>query len=506
TYDSVGNITQTVDNSLTDTAKTMVYGYDDLHRLTSAIATNATSTSPGNFTQTYAYDAIGDITNKSDIGNYLYQGTNYANPHAATSVNGVTYAYDNNGNLTSDSTWTHSWNYANQLTQSQKTGSTVTYQYDHTGQRTKYYDGASGYARHYPNKLYNIKQTTATKHIYAGSQLVATMEGSTLQYIHTDHLTGSNAATNSTGGMVQLLDYYPYGSMRIDWKSGTFDEQRKFTGHMYDRDTSLTYANARYYKQNVGRFLSQDSIYTHSPSVYLTDPQQANAYSYARNNPLRFIDTTGKKVSEYQPYLSSGSSYITGEILGNYRGVNVYSGGRLTGTGQHQYQCVDFTKNFVRSEYNINLAGTGHGYAYGNQSNINRAFQSNNPDNPGSYIVYGNGSTAMPQENDILSWSGGSYGHVGVIAEVTYDPDSGTGWVYTIEQNANRDQGIFYQSLTRTYDDQGRAIYTVESRIQGYDIQGWARYENQSRLNGPETSYTSTPYTPATKPPIEGNS
>ncbi|MFA4873009.1 MAG: RHS repeat-associated core domain-containing protein [Patescibacteria group bacterium] len=171
----------------------------------------------------------------------------------------MTYAYDNNGNLTSDSTWTHSWNYANQLTQSQKTGSTVTYQYDHTGQRTKLVSGSV--TTRYANKLYNSDGTKNSKHIYAGSQLVATVEGSTLQYIHTDHLTGSNVATNSTGGMVQLLDYYPYGSMRIDWKSGSFDEQRKFTGHMYDRDTSLTYANARYYKQNIGQFLRQDSVF-----------------------------------------------------------------------------------------------------------------------------------------------------------------------------------------------------------------------------------------------------
>ncbi|MFA4873694.1 MAG: RHS repeat-associated core domain-containing protein, partial [Patescibacteria group bacterium] len=350
TYDSVGNITQTVDNSLTDTAKTMVYGYDDLHRLTSAIATNATSTSPGNFTQIYAYDAIGDITNKSDIGNYLYQGTNYANPHAATSVGGVTYTYDNNGNLTSDSTWTHSWNYANQLTQSQKTGSTVTYQYDHTGQRTKYYDGASGYARHYPNKLYNIKQTTATKHIYAGSQLVATVEGSTLQYLHTDHLTGSNVATNSTGGMVQLLDYYPYGSMRIDWKYGSFDEQRKFTGHEFDRDTNLTYANARYYKQSIGRFLSQDTLfldlgdelkvlvaYDRIHSKILRDPQQLNSYSYARNNPLKYVDKGGEAVDTvvdvgfivYDLFKVGQAIFKGGDVKGELTSLALDVGGAL---------------------------------------------------------------------------------------------------------------------------------------------------------------------------------
>jgi len=267
-------------------------------------------------------------------------------------VGGVTYAYDNNGNLTSDSTWTHTWNYANQLTQSQKTGSTVTYQYDHTGQRTKYYDGVSGYARHYPNKLYNIKQTTATKHIYAGSQLIGTVEGTTLQYLHTDHLTGSNAATNSSGGMVQLLDYYPYGSMRIDWKSGSFDEQRKFTGHEFDRDTSLTYANARYYKQGIGRFLSQDPVYLTigvrdgaQSAALLSNPQGLNSYAYANNNPMKYIDPFG---TEPVTFSIAGLMYLAVEA-----GFTVWDVYDLVKTW--------LNPNSTKIQKSITLAGVGIG-------------------------------------------------------------------------------------------------------------------------------------------------
>lgn len=123
--------------------------------------------------------------------------------------------------------------------------------------------------------------------------VVATIEGSNLQYVHTDHLTGSNAVTNSAAGTVQLMDYFPYGSMRIDWQGETFDEQRKFTGHEMDRATNLTYANARYYKHTIGRFLSQDKIASQAPEKLLLDPQQLNMYAYARNNPLIYTDPTG---------------------------------------------------------------------------------------------------------------------------------------------------------------------------------------------------------------------
>ena len=106
----------------------------------------------------------------------------------------------------------------------------------------------------------------------------------------------------------------------------------------------------------------------------------------------------------------------------------------------------------------------------------------------------------MPQENDIISWSGGKYGHVGVIVEVTFDKESGTGYVYTMEQNASRDKGLFKQPLTRSNDDKGNAIYTVGDRMKNYTVQGWARYQNASMLPGTSVDYTSTPYTPAPKP------
>jgi len=75
----------------------LVYMYDDLFRLTSASTTAASSTP---FSRTYAYSAIGNITNKSDQGDYTYGETGYTNPHAVTDINGTTLGYDNVGNVT----------------------------------------------------------------------------------------------------------------------------------------------------------------------------------------------------------------------------------------------------------------------------------------------------------------------------------------------------------------------------------------------------------------------
>jgi len=149
----------------------------------------------------------------------------------------------------------------------------------------------------YVSKLYDVEGTKINKHIYAGDTLIATIEtdgvSTTTNYIHTDHLGGTNIVTDAEGGMVQVLDYYPFGGVRTDEQFGEFDERNKFTGHEYDGETGLYFMNARYQNPEVGRFVSQDPIFINSPEEYLSDPQQFNSYSYARNNPLAYIDPTG---------------------------------------------------------------------------------------------------------------------------------------------------------------------------------------------------------------------
>jgi len=131
--------------------------------------------------------------------------------------------------------------------------------------------------------------------------MVATVEGtggSAVIYTqHTDHLTGASGVTDSNGDEEQVLDYYPFGDIRVNDKAGTFDEQRKFTGHEYDDDTGLTYMNARYYHSGVGRFMSQDVLAHSANPDLLLDPQQLNYYSYVRNNPLIYNDPSGNGLS-----------------------------------------------------------------------------------------------------------------------------------------------------------------------------------------------------------------
>ncbi|QQS58748.1 CHAP domain-containing protein [Candidatus Peregrinibacteria bacterium] len=596
TFDPVGNITHILDTSETNSAKTATYTYDDLDRLLSATITNTANTE--DYTRTYAYDILGNITNKSDVGSYLYAGGEtataqgvHSNPHAVTQAGSQTFAYDDDGNLTEDGTWTHTWDAKDRLLASASSNATVSYTYDEGVTRVKKYNETTGKETLYVSHLLDIEAGKEKAFVSVNGLKLATLESSTgtnqtttctipqtgewrltenctiatfetapqsvtvphnvtltitptgtlevdlntysitiengggihiqtggslaqtgkltppqngeepekkLIYHHTDHLSGASVDTDNNGNILQLTDYYPYGNERIEETTTDFHNDYTYTGKERDEDTDLLYYEARYYNSNIARFISIDPW-----AGDLTDPQSLNKYAYVRNNPLKYVDPTGMKVSEYQVFSpKNGDRYELGEKMGEYRGIEIISGGNKTGTGNHPYQCTTLAKEFALSEYGVNLGGTGNGVHYGNQEKINNAFNANNKDNPGTYTVYQNSGTVMPQENDIISWSGGTYGHVGFIAEVTFEESTGNGWVYTVEQNASSSGGLFAQQFTRTYNEDGQAVYTVDSRFNGYSVSGWARYENQSKESHPE-EYTSSPSTPATKQSTE---
>lgn len=301
-YDAVGNITTITDTSETHTAKIMNYAYDDLNRLKNASSTGAAYGS--NYAYSYVYDALGNVLSMTEDGittTYAY-ATNtsaYINPHAAVHIGNATSTYDSNGNLTDDGTWAHTWDYRNRLIQSSKGTTTVRYAYDDQDNRVSYSVNSLATTTTV-NKYYEVTGATSTKNIYANGQLVATIEkaGSSTNvfYNHNDHLSGSNVITNTSGNVVQLLDYYPYGGIRLDERSGNIDEKRKAFGHEYDSDSELYYMVARYQNPAIGRFISQDPAARDNPEQFLEDPQQLNYYSYARNNPVLYTDPSGQCV------------------------------------------------------------------------------------------------------------------------------------------------------------------------------------------------------------------
>jgi RHS repeat-associated protein len=291
--------------------------------------------------------SFGPATGSGSYYSYAYGGTAFPNPDAVTAI-GVggattTYTYDNNGNLTrvssSATTTNYTYDYLNRMTAAGINNATTTFGYDANGQRISMTVGTTSTTTTlYPTQFYSIASSTrsgksyatTTEFIYAGSELLATVErylvnGSATgtpqtRYIHPDHLGSTNIVTNASGTVVQTLDYYPYGSTRVN--SGSDISARKYIGQFYDAASNLSYLNARYYDPVRGQFLTEDPIFW-SANQTLSDPQSLNAYSYANDNPINLSDPNGQAalysglISLLQSLVASLQSLISSSRGGN---------------------------------------------------------------------------------------------------------------------------------------------------------------------------------------------
>lgn len=147
-----------------------------------------------------------------------------------------------------------------------------------------------------------------------------------------------------------------------------------------------------------------------------------------------------------------------GEYLDEYKGVKAYSNGIYTGTGNGDYQCVRYVKNFYRDALLVDIsqwsgnAGTYYGSASAK-----------------GLWAYPNSGSVRPKPNDILAFSGNTYGHVAIIKEV------GSTYVKVIEQNWARNSAVHeipYNAATNRIGDANG------NRGTSYHVQGWLRKES----------------------------
>lgn len=334
TYDAMGNITALTE-SAGPASRVMSYAYDDLDRLTSATGTTASGTLI--YAEHFGYDILGNILNKLSVSptsthastySYEVNGGAYANPHAVTSIalqqgtstiSTTLFTYDWRGNPVSSAeqdaseqvipgterayTWDAKDRMVGLVLGSGSSSQSLEYVYSNSDERLKMGEtGATSTI--YASKAYNETLTASgtvvdvQKHIFNGRTLLATIDGTggsaRALFDHTDHLSGASVVTADGGSVEETFDYHPYGSIRIDEKSGDWSQQRKYAGHEFDDASGLSFMEARYYNPETGRFLNIDPAFR-DLSFRLEDPQSLNSYAYARNNPLKYVDLDGRE-------------------------------------------------------------------------------------------------------------------------------------------------------------------------------------------------------------------
>ena len=106
--------------------------------------------------------------------------------------------------------------------------------------------------------------------------------------------------------------YHPFGSIITGGQKSKFT----YTGQESDKESNLLYYGARYYKPELRRFLQPDPVIQNP-----YDPQTLNHYSYVRNNPLKYVDPTGKFLDP----ASLTTLFVVGTTIGLSVGIAAYS-------------------------------------------------------------------------------------------------------------------------------------------------------------------------------------
>jgi RHS repeat-associated protein len=267
-----------------DTNRTQNFDYDNLNRVWHAYTTGT------NWGETFTVDAWGNLTNKAQYpGKTLYELLNAAPASNQNQLPG--FGYDAAGNMTSNGSASYSYDAENRLT----TTSGWTYVYDGDGKRVKKVNGSAGTLYWTGTGSDSIAESSLTgtnleEYIFFGGRRVARRDvsGGAVHYYFADHLGSADVITSNTGAIQKESDYYPYGGEIV--VTGSDANNYKFTGKERDSESGNDYFGLRYYGSSLGRFLSPDSI---ANDWELRNPQTWNRYTYARNNPLIYIDPDG---------------------------------------------------------------------------------------------------------------------------------------------------------------------------------------------------------------------
>ncbi len=317
TYDGRGNrLKEVYRDAQLPAAEETQYGYDAADRLTGVRYPNGVA---------LLYQLTGDGTRKAEKEATAYGGTlgpdGFASAVAQrhwvfglddlgglegiydanqTNQRLATYVTDAAGRLRSEVTPSgqkqYGWDAAGRLTRvtvqpaaSEGSTTTATYVYGWNGLRVSRTVGG---------------QTTG--YLWAGEALVEerlpgqpaqlytqaagmTLSVGTVRIAH----DGLGSAVGRVGATDMWHRYDVWGGYQTDKTHWTVPDAAQaslgYTGHSFDADAGLVYAQQRWYAPQLGRFLSQDSL-----SGDRSMPAGLHPWAYANGNPTRYVDSDGR--------------------------------------------------------------------------------------------------------------------------------------------------------------------------------------------------------------------
>jgi len=120
--------------------------------------------------------------------------------------------------------------------------------------------------------------------------MIRTSAGMQALYVY-DNSGSPVALITSANTTAFAYSFDPYGTATTTTTTGGNGEPQTpflYTGGLNDRTTGFTLDGARYYNPAEGRWTQNDTLDTP------LDPNNANRYAYAADNPINFSDPTGR--------------------------------------------------------------------------------------------------------------------------------------------------------------------------------------------------------------------
>ena len=312
TYDAASRITGTTH---TNPANNRNYVYDALNRLTNQ--------SDSASYRVWGYDANGNRTSEQS-GATTYPYTIDANSNRLFNMAGPlakTYAYDAAGNIIHDGQIQFTWNAAGRLKKIVNGNKIRKYKYNGLGERVRrngkekrrftfFYDPAGRLisqfkANNIAKENWKLQQET----VWFNDIPVAVIKQASptdpiqVYMIHADHLNTPRVIVDSTGTPVwRWRNHNAFGDNPPDEDPDgdgvKFKYNLRFAGQYFDTETGLHYNYFRDYDPKTGRYLSSDPIGLAGG---------LNTYGYALQNPLSYIDPTGKYVPPLLLWILGGA-------------------------------------------------------------------------------------------------------------------------------------------------------------------------------------------------------
>ncbi len=267
------------------------YVYDIAGRLT-GVSENAVAVS------VYGYDSNGNRVNGyNKAGGILAY---YDGQDRLTSWNGTNYTYTANGELASrhslaggnPQVTTYQYDVlGNLMSASLPNATTIDYIIDGRNRRIgKKVNGVLTQGFLYKDQLNPIAEldgagNVVSRFVYGSKGNVPDymIKGGATYRIISDHLGSPRLVVDSTGAVVQRMDYDDWGNVTQDTNPGF--QPFGFAGGIYDRDTNLTRFGARDYDPETGRWTAKDPIKFAGGDT--------NLYGYVLGDPVNFIDPNG---------------------------------------------------------------------------------------------------------------------------------------------------------------------------------------------------------------------